>query len=164
MLEQYGDFGDAITSSIHFPWKLFSTLLPILTSLIIILCNYGIALKVCIRETFLYDSKVWSATAKDTRGYFKMIKRLGIRQFVKKSPFWKKNFFLLWKVSKTTSNEGAFDLHLLFLITQEPFCERKLPFFETRSPFPRKISSLNKWSRNFLYFLFEMFLTDKFVL
>ena len=70
------------------------------------LFNCGIVLKVCIRETFLYDSKIWPATAKNTRGYFRKIKRLGIGYFVKKFPFLKKTFSYFEKCQKQLLMRG----------------------------------------------------------
>ena len=131
MLEQYGDFVEAITSSIRFPWKAFSTLLSILTSHIISFCNYGIALKVCIRKTFLYDSKIWPATAKDTRGYFRKTKRLGIERFVKKCPFWKKTFSWFEKCQKQLPMRGYSIYTYCSWSPKSPFVKESWTFIES---------------------------------
>ena len=154
MLEQYGDFVEAITSSIRFPWKAFSTLLSILTSHIISFCNYGIALKVCIRKTFLYDSKYGQQQLRIPGAILERQNVWGSNALLKSALFEKKLFPNLKSV-KSNFQWGGIRSTPIVLDHPRALLSKKVGLL--LSLFSRKISFLNKWSRNFSYFLFEIF-------
>ena len=69
-------------------------------------------------------------------------------------PFLKKNFFLIWSV-KSNFQWGGIRSTPIVLDHPRALLSKKVGLL--LSLFSRKISFLNKWSRNFSYFLFEIF-------
>ena len=82
------------------------------------------------------------------RAYFRKIKHLGIRRFLKKCPFWKKSFFSLnQKCQKQILIRGYLIFTCPSWLPRCPFVKQSYAFIDAKNPFPR-IISLNSFILN----------------